>query len=223
MKKAFVLLFLLPLLFLSTASASGLSGLISSAGELPDPTDLLGGKGLIYDDDVTENGAAYIAFTFAMPGDYDTFLTQYTDLAEAAGYSVSESSILGMDAHQISSGARSAYLIPDYRGALLFLVNTGLDYAALPTPTPTPRPTPEPTAKPQTSSSPNTIPAVTSGGHVEYVEVKQDCFACTNGKCDLCNGSGWYRNYGESVPCPIRCTTCDGLGYWYITQPVWVP
>lgn len=229
MKKAFALLFLLPLLLVSTASAAGLSGLISSAGELPDPAALLGGKAFIYEEDVEVNGALYVAFTFATPEDYTAFLKEYAALAEAAGYSITESRILDMDAQQISSGARSAYLVPDYRGALLFLVNTELDYAALPTPTPTPRPTQEPTPRPAAPSTTGSSGASTnigggsSGGHTEFIEVKQDCFACANGRCDLCNGSGWYRLYGERVPCTTYCTTCDGLGYWYSTQPVWVP
>lgn len=225
MKRRFALFLLLIALLPAAAGAAGLSGLASSAGALPDPADLLGASAFLYEEEVTDGGIPYVAFTFPMPDDYDAFLSEYAVLAEKAGYAVSGASALDMDAQKIASGARAAYLIPDYRGALLFLVNPGLDYAPLPTPTPTPAPTPKPTPRPAVTSAPD-APLVTGssgGGHVEYIEVKQDCFACANGKCDLCDGSGWYRNYGEKVPCPIYCTTCDGLGYWYTRQPVWVP
>lgn len=228
MKKGLALLMMICAMLVSSASAAGLTGLASSAGELPDPADLLGGKAFLYEEDVMAGGVSYMAFTFSMPADYGAFLSRYTALAEAAGYAVSGSRILDMDAQKIASGARAAYLVPDYRGALLLLVNPALDYAALPTPTPTPRPTPKPTPKPETtgggsSGGGSAYVPTGGGGHVEYIQVKQDCFACANGKCDLCNGSGWYRMYGEKVPCTIYCTTCDGLGYWYTTQPVWVP
>ena len=216
---------ILEALLLPTACAAGLSGLISGAGALPDPADLLGGKAFLYEEEVMDGGVAYTAFTFSMPKDYDGFLSQYIPLAEAGGYAVSKGRVLDTDAVKIASGARFAFLIPDYRGALLLLVNPSLDYAPLPTPTPTPRPTSKPTPRPAVTSAPD-APLTTGssgGGHIEYIEVKQDCFACANGKCDLCDGSGWYRNYGEKVPCPIYCKTCDGLGYWYTRQPVWVP
>jgi len=218
---------ILVLLLSATAAAAGLSGLMGSGGALPDPADLIGTKSFLYEEDVVEDGLPYVAFTFPMPGDYDQFLMQYAALASAAGYDVSEGRIMDMDAHKVASGAKAAWLIPDYRGALLFLVSPSLDYAPLPTPTPTPRPTPKPTPRPAVTSSSGSggssyVPSA-GGGHTEYVEVKQDCFACVNGKCSLCHGSGWYRNYGVKVPCSIYCETCDGLGYWYTRQPVWVP
>lgn len=213
----------------SGAGAAGLSGLLSSAGALPDPAAILGASAFLYEEEVTDGGIVYVAFTFPMPEAYSAFLREYTALAERAGYTVSAGSALGMEAQKIASGAKAAYLVPDYRGALLFLVNPGLDYAPLPTPTPTPRPTPKPTPWPDSQDTGGSTGGgsaytpQTGGSSVQYIEVKQDCFACVGGKCGLCNGSGWYRNYGESVPCPVLCQTCDGLGYWYVTQPVWVP
>ena len=228
MKKGFILL-LLPLLLITSASAAGLSGLLNGAGELPDPADILGVNPILYQEDVSEGGMLYTAYTFPMPKNLNGFLSDYGAAAQKAGYAVSQSTFMDMDAWQISSGSRSAYLVPDFRGSLLFLVHTGLVYRPTPTPRPTPVPTPTPTPRPasesggSSSSSSSSYTPSYSGGHVEYVEVKQDCFACTNGRCDLCNGSGWYRMYGERVPCTMYCTTCNGLGYWYTTQPVWVP
>ncbi len=228
MKKWLLLFLLLCALLPCTASAAGLSGLVSGAGALPDPADLLGVPAFLYEEDVIDNGLTYAAFTFPMPDDYEAFLIEYAAAARAAGYAVDKSRILKMEAHRVSSGAKAAYLIPDYRGALLFLVGITMDYAPLPTPTPTPCPTPKPTPIPDapsagSSTGSSAYTPQTGGSSVQYIQVKQDCFACTGGVCSLCHGSGWYRNYGESVPCPIFCQTCDGLGHWYITQPVWVP
>lgn len=224
MKKGLLLFLLLCALLPCTASAAGLSGLVSSTGALPDPADLLGVPAFLYEKDVIDNGLTYVAFTFPMPDDYEAFLVQYAAAARTAGYAVDESRILEMDAHRVSSGAKAAYLIPDYRGALLFLVGTTMDYAPLPTPTPTPRPTPKPTPIPASSGTGSSVYTPQAGGSsVQYIQVKQDCFACTGGICSLCHGSGWYRNYGVKVPCSIYCETCGGLGYWYTRQPVWVP
>ena len=216
------------MLTLAVASAAGLSGLLGSGGALPDPADLIGSKAFIYEKDVTESGLSYVAFTFPMPDNYEQFLDEYTALAQKAGYVVSNGQMMEMDAQKVASGAKAAWLIPNYRGSLLFLVSPTLDYAPLPTPTPTPAPTPKPTplpivTSPSNSGNSSSYTPSSGGGHTEYIEVKQDCFACTNGKCSLCGGSGWYRNYGAKVPCSIYCSTCDGVGYWYTRQPVWVP
>ena len=43
-----------------------------------------------------------------------------------------------------------------------------------------------------------------------------DCPACTGGRHSLCNGSGKYSNYGETVDCPCNggtCNLCGGDGY----------
>lgn len=51
--------------------------------------------------------------------------------------------------------------------------------------------------------------------HNEWVTTSVTCIACHGSKiCSLCNGTGWYRLYGEAVPCPKWCSTCDGLGYY---------
>jgi len=216
-RAAFLFLFLLILLLLAGGvQAAGLSGLVTSAGALPDPAELLGVEGVLYESNVLKDNAFYFSFTFPMPKDYEQFLARYTAAAQDAGYRISDGSAYDRDATRISVGVKDAYLVPDFSGALLFLVHSDMAYGPIPTPMP------EPTAKPTAVSVPS-LPASNGGGHVEHIEVKQDCFACVGGVCDLCNGSGWYRNYGERVYCSPYCKTCDGLGYWIVSQPVWVP
>ena len=62
-----------------------------------------------------------------------------------------------------------------------------------------------------------------STGHWEWQKVKVDCPSCVGGICPLCNGSGVYRMYGQSIPCERRCSVCDGLGYFYQDEYVYVP
>jgi hypothetical protein len=45
-----------------------------------------------------------------------------------------------------------------------------------------------------------------------------DCAGCTNGWCNLCDGSGTYSNYGYSSDCACDdgiCRQCDGEGIIY--------
>jgi len=204
----------------ATASAAGLAGLISEARELPDPASLVGVKPVLYEKAVQLDGAAYTAYTFPMPEDLEGFLSVYSSAAQRQGYTVSKGAVLDQPAWMVSAGALKAWLVPDYRGSLLFLVHTDLEYAPLPTPTPSR--VPAATRTPAPDRTPASTGAA-SGGHWEIVKVKKDCDACIGGICDLCNGSGWYHQYGERVPCWILCQTCDGLGYWMVSEMRWVP
>ena len=224
------LLILIPAFLITSALASGFGGLFAETEELPDPSEILLVDPVFYGDDLVVEGISYCAYAYPMPDDQNAFLCDYSVLANNAGYTVSSALIEAFEnfdiipAWQVSSGALNAYIITDFRGCMLFLVNPMLNYPLLPTPKPTPAPTPAPTHAPTprpTSSPAEAIPN-SSNGHWEYIEVKQDCFACFGGTCDLCNGSGIYRAYGSEVPCSRFCETCDGLGYWYTTQSVWV-
>ena len=220
------LLILFPAFLITTALASGFGGLFAETDELPDPSAILLTDPVFYGDDLIIEGVSYCAYAYPSPDDVESFLTEYTVLANDAGYAVSGALFAEFEgfellpAWQVSSGALNAYIIPDFRGCMLYLVNPMLDYPLLPTPKPTPAPTPAPAPRP--TSAPVQQPQNSSSGHWEYIEVKQDCFACFGGTCDLCNGSGIYRAYGSEVACSRYCETCDGLGYWYTTQPVWV-
>ena len=184
----------------SGLSGGGFSGLSVSGGAeaLPDPAKVTDSYGTLMQADYAFS-SDYLcdAYIYERPRTINAFTDEYFSLCRKAGYTVTETTVDGVNAYSIQADdAHYALLVTNFDGQMLLLVQKGMDFS----------PTP---------SYP--------GGHVEYVAVKQDCFACTNGRCDLCNGSGWYRMYGERVPCTMYCTTCNGLGYWYTTQPVWVP
>jgi len=217
MRRFWVLLVML-LLLNATASATGLAGLISKTGQLPDPADMVGVKPVLYEQDVRMRGAVYTAYTFPMPEDFDRFLSDYSIKAEKQGYTVSEDTVSAQPAIRIGTDARDAFLIPDYRGSMLFLVHTGIDYAPLPTMTPSPVPTATNTPTPVK----NNTPVPSGGGHWERVEVQVDCEACTRGTCDLCKGTGSYSRFGVTIPCERDCQSCNGTGYWTVHDMVWV-
>lgn len=214
-----ILFVLCMLLMFNTACAGGLAGLLAGAhlNDLPDPEDLLENGAVFYDGSMElEDGSRGIAYAYPMPENWTLFLMDYTALCEEAGYTVEKGVQFYQPAWQISSGGKSAWLIPAYRGCLLVVADKDLPFAPIPTPEPTA--TPRPTAVPKPTAVPTPIP----GGHWEYVVTQQDCFACVGGVCDLCHGGGWYRAYGEEVPCSRYCKTCDGLGWWESTTSVWV-
>lgn len=227
---------ILSIVISASCLASGFGGIFAETSALPDPAVLLECNPVLYGNDIIADGVAYYGYSFPKPDDHDRFIAEYALLAEEAGYTVTEVMIGTIEDHsnipawQISTGMLNAYIIPDYRGCMLLLINPMMDSALLPTPTPTPSPTPKPTPRPtaRPASDDSAYPGSTtshqsSGGHLEYREVKQDCFACVGGVCDLCNGSGIYRMYGSEIPCSIWCETCGGLGYWYTTEAIWVP
>lgn len=55
----------------------------------------------------------------------------------------------------------------------------------------------------------------------EWRTVEVDCPSCVNGSCSICNGTGWYRLYGQRVACSVLCSACKGLGV--IVQRQYVP
>lgn len=68
------------------------------------------------------------------------------------------------------------------------------------------------------------LPAAGQGtGHYEWRTVEVDCPSCVGGTCSVCNGSGWYRLYGERVACSVLCSACKGLGVIVQRQYVYVP
>lgn len=202
----------------SSAHAGGLAGLMENTQlhELPDPKELLDGGAVFYDGAFElDDGTRGIAYVYPMPEQWTMFLVEYTALCEASSYTVEKSMQLYQPAWRIANGGKSAWLIPEYKGSLLLVADEGIPFTPIPTPEPTA--TPRPTATPKATAKPTSVP----NGHWEYVSVKQDCFACVGGVCDLCDGSGWYRAYGEKVPCSRLCQTCDGLGWWEQTSMIW--
>lgn len=210
------------LLVFSGAQAGGLAGLMGGTqlNDLPDPEVLIGSGAMFYAESFElTDGSRGIAYTYSMPENWTLFLVEYTALCEDAGYTVEKGVQLYQPAWCVESGGKSAWLIPEYKGSLLVVVDRNIPFAPVPTPEPTA--TPRPTTAPSVTTAPQ-MGGGGSGGHWEYIVTKQDCFACTGGTCDLCDGSGWYRAYGEKVPCSRYCQTCDGLGWWETTTMVWV-
>lgn len=218
MRKLLICIMCLLMVF-SIAHAGGLAGLMGNVqlNDLPDPEGLLDGGATFYDGSFElDEGVRGVAYTYPMPENWTLFLMEYTALCEEAGYTVEKGMQLYQPAWQVGSNNRFAWLIPEYKGSLLVVVDKEIPFAPIPTPEPTA--TPGPTAIPKPTAVPTSVPS----GHWAYIPTQQDCFACVGGTCDLCNGSGWYRAYGEEVPCSTYCQTCDGLGWWETTSMVWV-
>jgi hypothetical protein len=214
-----LLICLLCLLHIGTAFAGGLAGLKAapSLPELPDPEPLLSGGAMLYAESfLLDDGFRGIAYAWPMPDNWTLFLTEYTALCTDAGYTVEKGMQQRQPAWMVSCGGKAVWLIPAYQGCLLMVADRAIPFAPIPTPEPTA--TPGPTAIPRPTAAPTSVPP----GHWSYVSTRQDCFACTGGVCDLCDGSGWYRAYGEKIPCSRYCQTCDGLGWWEVTDLVWV-
>lgn len=230
MRKLLLALCLLLLLLPALALAGGLGGLLGTSAPVPDPAQIIGYAPTLFEEEVLCQGVLYTSFAYPMPEDPEAFMADYTALAASAGYTVTPSSLPtdngkeGPFAWCVSAGARHAWLVPDYMGCLLLMVNNDLEFAHMPTPVPTAPPTPAPTeyVAPSYSNDGSAYMNDVPGRHVEYETVKVDCPGCVGGKCSVCNGSGTYRMYGEAVPCDRYCSACDGLGYIIQEKPVWV-
>ena len=167
-----------------------------------------------------DDGMRGVAYIYPMPEQWNLFLLEYTVMCEKANYTVEKGRQLHQPAWKVESCGRQAWLIPEYKGSLLVVVDKNIPFAPVPTPEPTA--VPRQTAAPAATNVPQTGGTSGSSGHWEALSVQQDCFACINGVCDLCNGSGVYRLYGTETPCSTYCQTCDGLGWWTTTTQVWV-
>ena len=94
---------------------------------------------------------------------------------------------------------------------LMLTCNNSIEFYSYIQATPTPYAYPEP------------APTLFQHGHIEYVTVTEKCFNCHGtGICPLCNGTGTYRRYGQSVSCDKKCGTCGGAGEWTRVDAQWV-
>ena len=118
----------------------------------------------------------------------------------------------GYSAYRVQDGqGLYALLFPDYDSAVMLMVQQGLPHA------------PDvPTAKSTVQPMPQGDMNSTSDSHLETMLAEMDCPSCQGGSCSICNGTGTYRLYGETVFCPTRCTACDGIGSYLTTQTIYV-
>ena len=152
--------------------------------------------------------ADFICDVWVYPRDSrtDSRMAEWIMASLKQGYTVSCITLEGQNAFRLEHNGLYALMFPKYQGAVMLMVQKGLDYAPAMA-TPTPRPTAQPTAQPAT---PNT--SSPSGWEWVWVEVEKDCPSCYGGSCSICNGTGVYRLYGEEVWCRIYCSSCDGRG-----------
>ena len=193
MKRILILLFCL--LLCSTASAQ----------VLPD-------AGVVLDVSVQQKmqdyaySQSYVCDVWVYPRDArtDKRLSDWIMEALHSDYTISCTTVEGQTAYRLEDATgRYALLFPQYQGAVMLMVQQGMDYAPAMA-TPTPKPTAIPTAAPAVTAS--------SGGEWVWVEVEKDCPYCIHGECGTCDGSGVYRLYGQTVDCPKECAACDGAG-----------
>lgn len=111
-----------------------------------------------------------------------------------------------------SPEGENAILVSRFQGRLLGLLPVGCEIVGT-------KPTQAPN-RPQNTPQ----PSGGSGGHWEWQMREKRCPAgCMGGRCTVCNGSGVYRMYGETVWCSPICPSCDGLGVIYQRDYVFVP
>ena len=67
-------------------------------------------------------------------------------------------------------------------------------------------------------------PEEIAGFTLMFRTVERPCLTCHgSGKCNLCNGTGVYRAYGEAVDCPVICSFCKGEKTYEAMEPYYVP
>ncbi|MBQ8311792.1 MAG: hypothetical protein IJX84_01115 [Clostridia bacterium] len=184
-----ILLILLCLLLCATASAQVLpdAGIALDVSPQQQMTDY------VFSQD-------YVCSVWVYPRDArtDSRMADWIMDALHSGYTVSCTTVEGQTAYRLEDATgRYALMFPQYQGAVMLMVQQGMDYAPA-LATPTPKATPVPTAS--------------TGGNWEWVEVEKDCPYCTMGRCSVCKGTGTYSLYGESVSCDPACSSCDGKG-----------
>ena len=144
MKKLFSLLICIALLC-AAAAAEGLSGLADNSQglsgladlmvqPLPDPSDMLGTSGtLIRENYQFSEDFLCNAYAYARPGTEDAvdiFLSAYAQQAAQCGYTVSETTVEGVDAYRMDHPSSGAYalLLPNFNGQILLLVEEGMEF-----------------------------------------------------------------------------------------------
>lgn len=149
-------------------------------------------------------------WVYARNGQSDAAIGEWLLECIEDGFAIQKQTVDGFSAYRAQDEqGLYALLFPDYDGAVMLMVQQNLRYAP-----DEPAPTSPPAQQGGTDAP--------TGGHWENVLVEQDCPSCAGGSCSICNGTGVYRLYGESVFCPRECSSCDGLGFYITTQMIYV-
>lgn len=144
MKKLLCVLICAVMLMCSSALAAGLPQISGgtlpaingggTTGVLPDPADLLGREGEIFERNY-EYGVGYTCtvYLYPQPADTSAFLTAYQQSAEANGFKVDFGQSSGEEAMQLTCGGKTALLFPNYSGTTMLMVENGMTFGeALP-------------------------------------------------------------------------------------------
>ncbi len=99
---------------------------------VPDPEGLTGVKGILNRTGYVLNGKTYTVYQYTKARDVAAFVADYTALATANGYRVSDVKISELPALSlVRSDGLTALVFYDYSGAMLLMVEDGLDKAVL--------------------------------------------------------------------------------------------
>ena len=123
---------LLMIMFLViTATVSG-QGLPQLTAELPDPGEVLGKNGRVYDERYVYEGMIYKTFLYDRPANEEKFLKDYSEKVSSAGYKTVRDTVEGEKALRISSpllnSEMDALLLYDFQGYMLFMVPEKLNF-----------------------------------------------------------------------------------------------
>ena len=100
---------------------------------VPDPAEILGTVGSLYQENYAFNGMNYSAYLFPKPFSAEAFSESYRQAAALAGYSVEDDALDGYGMLRIFDAGKpdiAAQLLPEYQGYLAYRVYLG--YQALP-------------------------------------------------------------------------------------------
>ena len=125
-KKTLILvLIVLALLFTADLIAEAQGGLPQLGKKLPDPGEILGSSGEVYDENYMYRGTIYRTYLYDLPATNSRFLSKYETRAKNAGFTVEKSVLEGHKVLKLISPKKRdvpALLFYDYQGFMLLMV-----------------------------------------------------------------------------------------------------
>lgn len=98
---------------------------------VPDPAQVLGAVGSLYQEELTVYDIVYNSYLFPRTTDSQTLSAAYTEAAENAGYTVEPGTMENYSILRVTDprdGVTSALLFPDYQGYVLLLVPPAMNF-----------------------------------------------------------------------------------------------